>query len=59
MTFWPGCYKDWIVLSNGFTIQWISIRETQLRYKLHKNLSIGWCYPPFEQLGPGYWLLTC
>ena len=28
MTFLPGCYKDWIVLSNGFTIQWISIRET-------------------------------
>ena len=29
MTFWPGCYKDWKVLSNRFTIQWISIRETK------------------------------
>ena len=28
MTFWPGCYKDWTVLSKVFTIQWISSRET-------------------------------
>ena len=28
MTFWPGFYKGWMVLSNGFTIQWMSTRET-------------------------------
>ena len=31
--------------------------EIQLRYPLHSNLSSGWHYPPFEQLGPCGWLL--
>ena len=28
--------------------------ENQLRYPLDSNLSGGWRYPPFEQLGPDH-----
>ena len=36
-----------------FTGKYGKCCQNQLRYPMSSDLYIGFCYPPFEQLGPG------
>ena len=54
---WPQLFKERITLSNGqVAIQRIKCIGTDTFYPTDSELSAGWSYPLFEQLGPAEYL---